>query len=140
MADEVEKLNYIYEWFVSEEGFGIIDDVYLPNQTDAFARINSFNFKKDKKEQIRLEARRRIEEILSVDQQLGVVAEALRIVRLQQEGGTPTGDELSKITTFLDSEDADIAPIRARKKVLIAQVNAQTDWKVVADFDVVANW
>lgn len=140
MADEVEKLNYIYEWFTSKEGYGIRDDVFFPNETDAFTRINSFNFKKDKKEQIRQEARRRIEEIFSVDQQLGVVAEALRIVRLQQEGSTPTADQLAKITAFLDSEDTDIAPIRARTKELIAAVNTQTDWKVVADFDVVANW
>lgn len=140
MANEVEKLNYIYNWFVSEDGYGIVDGVYLPSEAEAFTRINSYDFKAAKKREIRDEARKRIEAILSVDQQLGVMAEAMRVIRLQQSGATPTAAQLAKITTFTESEDADVAPIRARAKQMISQINSQSNWKVIADFDVEGNW
>jgi len=140
MANEVEKLNYIYAWFVSEEGFGIVDDVYFPSEAEAFTRINSYDFKAAKKREVRAEARRRIEEALPIDQQLGVMAEAMRVLLRQQPGFLPTAAQLAKIAAFTDSEDSDVAPIRARAKQLTTQINAQSNWQTIADFDVVANW
>lgn len=140
MAQEAEKLNYIYEWFTSDGIHGRIDNAYIPDQASAFARINSFDFKAAKRQEIKAVAREKIEAALPPDQQLGVVAEALRVIRLQQEGGTPTAAQLAKIKSFLDAEDISLTPIRERAKQLIQQVNAQTDWQVIAEFDVEANW
>lgn len=140
MTQEAEKLNYIYEWFISDGIHGRIDNDYVPNEASCLARINSYDFKAAKRKEIRKVARVKIEEALPPDQQLGAMSEALRAIRRQQEGGVLTSVQQAKIDVFINLEDTSIVPIRARAKALITQVNALTRWKAVAEFDVKANW
>lgn len=140
MAQEAEKLNYIYEWFISDEIHGRIDNDYAPNEASALARINSFDFKAAKRQEIKEVARKKIESALPQDQQLAAMAEALRSIRRQQEGQTLTPAQKAKIDAFINLEDVSIAPIRARAKALITRINAMTDWQMIAGFDVEANW
>lgn len=140
MARELEKLNYIWEWYASDEIHNRDNDRWIPNQASAFARINSYDFKAAKRKEIKEVARTKIEEALPPDQQLGAMAEALRSIRRQQEGQTLTPSQKARIDAFINLEDAGIAPIRARAKALITQVNALPNWQAVAKFDVEANW
>lgn len=60
----LEKLNYIWDWFISEEGYGRVNDKWLPNETDAIARIESFDmlsyFKGTKIDKLKTEGLSRI--------------------------------------------------------------------------------
>ena len=140
MAQELEKLNYIWDWYSSDEIHSRENDRWIPDKASAFARINSFDFKAAKRREVRAVARAKIEEASPPDQQLQAIAEALRAIRRQQEGQALTPTQKGKVDAFINLEDATVAPIRARAKALITQVDALPNWEDVAEFDVETNW
>ena len=140
MVQELEKLNYIWDWYASDEIYSRENDRWIPDEVAAFARINSFDFKAAKQQEIKDILREKIEEALPPNQQLASIAQALRAIRRQQRGQALTPAQKAKIDAFTNLEDATIAPLRARAKALMVQVGAMVDWKTIAEFDVAASW
>lgn len=134
MDVEEEKLNHIYDWFISEEEFGRVNGEWFPSKVLAYARINSFDFKAQTKQRIVIEASKRVAAIypfINPEKE-----EAIGLYEFAIDLYTAT---IPSAREALTGRLLQFKNIYDKAQAAIAVVNASTDWKFSRDYDAVTD-